>query len=459
MSIYDRYKVHVDPKQTLHMLSTWIHIDINSYFATLLQQEIPSLRGKPLGVVKDHGRTCLIATSKEAKTFGVKTGMPLKDAKHLCPQIVVLPTFFPMYLSSTKKLKALFESISPDVNVFSMDEVFIYYTPIRSLYQSPAALAQEIQLKIKAALGEWVTCNIGIAETKFLAKMAGEVAKPATITQVTDSRFMMHEDTSYTPDSTFNQTKYKVPSTNKIDKVNLLSTTTFKDVCGIGYRLGAKLEALGIYTPYGINFLDDETLEKHFGSFWVKELRKMAQGEEPHFLSKPPTNEHMKSVSRSITCAKKTWADEQSIKKLLYNLTYEAMTKARKMHLAGRSVYLSFRGHDQRWSTHITLGHYVFHTQELFSIIYEKLYQEWQNHFAVVKCTVAMGMLQPWEKLELQYFPDFETTEKLESAMQSINERYGAFTIRSGLLTTRHEIIWPEVNGFFGDKDYYLNDY
>lgn len=448
----------------------YIHIDINSYFATLLQQEIPTLRGKPLGVVKDVGRTCLIATSKEAKVFGVKTGMPLKDAKQLCPHITVLPTYFPMYLSSTRKMKALFESFSPDVDIFSMDEAFIYYTPIRKLYESPQAFSLNLQKEIKNLLGDWVTCNIGIAKTKFLAKMAGEVAKPDSITEVVDTSSKIHEaafplqdsNNDQGNDSTSKQIETKNQglrtNTNYIDKVALLSTTTFKDVCGIGYRLGAKLEAMGIYNPYFINFLDDETLEQNFGSFWVKELRKMANGDEPHFLAKPPQNEHMKSVSRSITCAQKTWSDEASIKKLLYNLTYEAMNKARKMHLAGRLVYLSFRGDNQRWGTHMTLGHYVFHSSEFFDIVYTNLYKKWEKHFEVVKCTVALGMLKPWERLELQYFPEFETQEKLESAMDTINDRYGAFTIRSGLLTSRHEIIWPEVTGFFGDKEYYLND-
>lgn len=445
----------------------YIHIDINSYFATLLQQEIPSLRGKPLGVVKDKGRTCLIATSKEAKVFGVKTGMPLKEALILCPHIKVMPTFFSMYLSATKKLKILFESLSPDIDIFSLDEVFIYYTPIRTIHPCPMAFAQLISKNIKEILGEWVTCSIGIAETKFLAKMAGETAKPNSITLVSDSASVsasglvsasvsVSDSDSETNTDTESNTE---TNTKVVDKIDLLSTTTFKDVCGIGYRLGAKLEALGAYTPYTINFLDDETLEKHFGSFWVKELRKMGKGEEPHLLSKPRDNEHMKSVSRSITCAKKTWNDERSIKQLLYNLTYEAMNKARKMQLAGRLVYLGFRGDEQRWGTHMTLGHYVFHSQEFFDIMFHQLYRKWENPFAVVKCTVGMGMLKPWEKLATPYFPEFEKQEHLESAMNTINTRYGAFTIRSGLLTSRKEIIWPEVTGFFGDKDYYLNEY
>ncbi len=95
------------------MPKTILHVDINSYFATLLQQENPALRDRPLGVTKGEGRTCLIATSKEAKKFGIKTGMRLKEALPLYPKLITAPAEFERYLDATKRLKKLFESIAP----------------------------------------------------------------------------------------------------------------------------------------------------------------------------------------------------------------------------------------------------------------------------------------------------------------------------------------------------------
>ncbi|MCD8526685.1 hypothetical protein LRY65_00525, partial [Candidatus Woesebacteria bacterium] len=82
-----------------------MHVDINSYFATLLQQENPALRGRPVGILKDVGRTCVIAASKEAKKLGVGTGTSAYEAKRLAPEIVFLPAEFARYLDATKRLK------------------------------------------------------------------------------------------------------------------------------------------------------------------------------------------------------------------------------------------------------------------------------------------------------------------------------------------------------------------
>ena len=85
------------------------HVDINSYFATMLQQENPSLRGKIVGVVKGVGRSCIIASSNEAKKVGIKTGCVVKDAKKIAPGIVLVPANFDIMLSATRKLKNLFQ--------------------------------------------------------------------------------------------------------------------------------------------------------------------------------------------------------------------------------------------------------------------------------------------------------------------------------------------------------------
>jgi DNA polymerase IV len=118
----------------LQPTSRWVHVDINSYFATLLQQENPFLRNKPIGVVKDFGRTCLIAVSKEAKKKGIKTGCPLAEAKLLCPEIMAVPVNFEMCLSATIRLKKLFEALAPEVLIFSLDEAFINIGDCQLIY-------------------------------------------------------------------------------------------------------------------------------------------------------------------------------------------------------------------------------------------------------------------------------------------------------------------------------------
>jgi DNA polymerase IV len=414
---------------------TILHVDINSYFATLLQQENPLLRGRPIGITKDHGRTCLIATSKEAKRYGVKTGCRLKEAKQLCPQIIPIPAQFGRYLDATKRLKKLFESFSPDVEIYSLDEAFIDLTNcLTHLYPSPHHVATTIKHRIVQELGEWVTCNIGIGRTRFLAKMGSEISPPDTIFTITDQ----NQDA-------------------------VLASTTFEDVCGIGYRLGKKLHRLGITTPYMIRFYSEAELEPVVGPFWAKELLKMAYGDEPHHLerlSKPET--HMKSVGRSITGWKLADSEEQ-IKRVLYNLTEEVTHKVRQMDLAGRYISIHLTGQDtdgehRGWYAHRTLQYCVRHSKPMFEVLYHQLYKPWRRSFSVIKFAIRLGMLQPMNQITPSLLPEWDKQERLSQAMDSITQRYGLFTLRSGLLTNDQGIIKPEVTGYLGDKQYQFRE-
>lgn len=403
---------------------TFLHIDINSYFATMLQQETPALRGKPLAIVKDEGRTCIIAASKEAKKLGVKTGGSMREALTMAPEMLAIPADFDLYWSATCKLKKLFESLSPDVSMFSLDEVFLDYTPLRQMYLSPQDFAKLVQEGVKNTLGSWVTCSIGISHNRFLAKMTGEVSGPNSITTV-----------------------------DLENKDVLLSQTAFKDVCGIGPRLARRLELLGVIVPYQINFIPDKELRRSFGPFWSVELRRMGRGEEPLFLSRLkeiPT--HMKSVGRSIT----GWQlcdNEAVIKRTLYNLVSEIIYKVRSMNLAGRLVSVSVSGGARSWSNHITLKHHICHTSELFQYVYYDLYKKWRRPFPVIKLAVRLSLLEPQSELPQSLLPNWLKEERVALACDKIVSSYGLFAVTSGLLA-RGPRIRPEVTGFLGDKQY-----
>jgi len=403
---------------------TFLHIDINSYFATMLQQETPALRGKPLAIVKDEGRTCIIAASKEAKKLGVKTGSRMNEALTVAPEIIAIPADFDLYWSATCKLKKLFESLSPDVSMFSLDEAFLDYTPLRQMHSSPQEFAKLIQSGVKDTLGSWVTCSIGISHNRFLAKMTGEVSGPDSITTI-----------------------------DLENKDLLLSQTDFKDVCGIGPRLARRLKGHGVVVPYQINFIPDGELKRSFGPFWSVELRRMGRGEEPLFLSRlKEAPSHMKSVGRSIT----GWQlcnSESVIKRTLYNLVSEIIYKVRSMNLAGRLVSISVNGGGRSWSNHVTLKHHICHTGELFQYVYYDLYKKWRRPFPVIKLAVRLGLLESRADLSQSLLPKWQKEERVSVACDKLVSSYGLFAVTSGLLA-RGPIIRPEVTGFLGDKQY-----
>src|SRR3990167_1233589 len=111
-----------------------LHADLNSFFATAEQQTNPKLQGRPVGVVKARGRTCIIAASYEAKKYGVTTGSRVNDAQKLCPQIVLVPADFAKYEAMSLRFIKICANYSPLCEVFSLDECFIDVTETEKLF-------------------------------------------------------------------------------------------------------------------------------------------------------------------------------------------------------------------------------------------------------------------------------------------------------------------------------------
>ncbi len=403
-----------------------VHVDINSYFATLLQQEVPSLRGKPIGVIKEAGRTCIIAASNEAKLYGVRTGTSSADALARCPGIMLLPANFDMYGSATRRLVELFQRLSPTPEIFSLDEAFIPYDELRELHPDAVAFGTYIQQAIRTELGEWVACSVGIGRTRLLAKMAGETAKKGSVTLV-----------------------------DKEKERELLITTPFSDVCGVGWRLEKRLATLGVTRPFEISLIPKEDLRRHFGPFWSEELFGIANGEEPsqlRRLAEPPAA--AKSIGRSITLFDLS-NNKSDQYRVLCNLASEVMHKARVLRLCGRRISIAVIGQERSWSRHITLITPIRQTKELFDQV-KSIFARWSNEFAIIRFVVHLDLLEPWETQQLPFWHEWWRREKTETAVDTINRRYGIYTLRSGRLLSNATLIRPEVTGFLGDKSYQL---
>ncbi len=432
-------KTNNNTSKELAPQAKFLLVDINSYFATLLQQENPKLRGKPVVIVKDLGRTCVIAASKEAKKYGIDTGSNVVRARQKAPDLIELKAEFDLYLSATKQLAQIFKRVAPRVNIYSLDEAFIDISDCQQcLYSDVEQLGYDIQQQIQDKLGSWVTANVGVGSNRLLAKMAAEISAKGSV-------FVINED--------------------NLDPI--LASVDFDDVCGIGNRLAGKLARMNVYHPYQIRFYSEEDLQPLFGPFWSRELLKIAYGQEPHHLQllddefASDNNQFVasgtKSVSRSITL----WDlvdSQQAVKRVLYNLTREVIYKVRRMNLVGRHVGVGLYGSDGlAWSNHKTYQEFINHTQRMFSLVWDKLMEGWQQQFAPIKFRVSLGLLEPADHHSPSLLPSWRQREAVETALDDIASRYGLFTVRSGLLLNQQQLIKPEVTGFLGDKDYQFN--
>lgn len=148
---------------------------MNSYFASVEQQANPFYRGKPLGVcatLTPHG--CIIASSKEAKAKGIKTGCRIMDARVIDPNIILVEVDPPKYRSTTEKIFSILAEYSEDIEPYSIDEAFVNLTGFVRTFDEAAALGRRMKERIFREAGEWLTCSTGIAPTRWLSKFGSD---------------------------------------------------------------------------------------------------------------------------------------------------------------------------------------------------------------------------------------------------------------------------------------------
>lgn len=162
-------------------------LDINSCFATIEQQANPLLRGKEVAVAAyncDEG--CILAASKEAKKWGIKTGWKVAETKKICPNIIVITPDPPKYRFVSKEIRKILKGFSPKVNPRSIDEFAINFSGVEGdLWKK----AEEIKEEIRNKVGEWITVSIGIAPNFFLAKVASNLEKPDGLVKIDKDNF------------------------------------------------------------------------------------------------------------------------------------------------------------------------------------------------------------------------------------------------------------------------------
>lgn len=412
---------------------TILCLDMDSYFATVEQQENPYLRSKPVGILKAAGRTCVIASSKEAKKYGVKTGTSLVEAKRLCPKIILVPADMEKYFYVTQKFAALCQSFTPLVEMFSIDELFMDVTETEHLFGGALMIALEIKEQIKKQVGDWITCSIGISYNKFLAKLASKKNKP-------DGLFVI------TPKN----------------KDEVLLSTELAQVCGIGPRLEARLSGMGVRSFSQLRKLPDSTIEAQLGPHWPGVLKEIAQGQDVRlgdvsYRTSPVITAsgipEQKSVSRTYTLFADTY-DPKVVYQYIRNLAEEAAWKLRQMELKGRQFGLAIRGgHTGAWN-HRTLKTYADDGRFIADVCW-KLFQElhWDNPVRFVG--VHVGLLTSSSPLTASLFPKDQRREQLLSTMDRVNNKFGHFALYPAVLADG-EKVRPEVNGFLGDKGFRL---
>ncbi|KKQ42511.1 MAG: polymerase IV protein [Candidatus Levybacteria bacterium GW2011_GWB1_37_8] len=353
-----------------------------------------------MGVTAANGRTCIIASSREAKKMGIKTGARTYEALRICPKLSLVSADFVKYLEISKKFLRICQNFSPEVELFSIDEVFVDITLTNHLFGGSYEMIKMIKKEIREKIGEYITVSVGISHNKLLAKLASGINKP---------------------DGMFEITK------NNLEGVYSKSKLT--DVCGIGERIKLRLNKIGIYTLLQLRDASLPLLISEFGSAEAEFLHLVGLGISSDSLNSFTKSPDVKSVGRNY-CLPKNEYDKKIVLQNIYELCEEVCIKLRRLNKKARTAGFYFGG-NINLHRRKTFDKYFDTGKEMFDLL-TNLFDI--NNFKYVRqIRIVASSLEDVLNTPLSLF-DSPRKNKLTLTIDRINEKFGDHTIRNGFL-------------------------
>jgi DNA polymerase-4 len=383
------------------------HVDMDSFFASIEQRDFPELRGIPVAITNGMRGSCVITRSYEARVFGIKTGMHLKEAKQLCPTLVQRATRPETYAEVSSTITTSLQALTPDIEIFSVDEAFLEFTQCRKLYKN----AEELALKIKRIIWEvsHLTCSVGISGDKSTAKFASKRLKP--------NGFLI------------------IPP-QEAEKI--LAPIPVTDLCGVAKGIARFLAQYGVYHCGDMKKIPVSVLARRFGNIG-RRIWMMAQGKDIEMLkqeeSAPKTLGHGKVMPPNTQ-------DKTAILMFLNHMAEKVAYRLRKHQLQAQQFFVGIKletgwiGIKCRATLPTNDGDVIYNmTRSLIEM-------EWHGE-GVFQCQVTALDPMPEDLQGDLFAPQKLYKNDLNHVMDAINERYGMGTLTNGI--RMHGLEMPDV--------------
>jgi len=361
-------------------------LDMDAYFASIEEAKNPSLRGKPFAVIGNGERPIVISANYVAKSFGVKTGMGITQARELCPKMIFVKADFSQYEFTTLKIIQLVEKYFPVYKEASIDEVYIAVDSVGDVLSYGLERLKELKEEIKEKLN--LTCTIGVGRNPIIAKSACEVAKP-------DGFFVVEDFEGFAKD------------------------LPIKNVVGIGKESAKILEELGIETLE--QFLNDKRLDSLSGFQKLKTLILKEYTEPEFFKFVPP-----KSVGHSLSLDRHVKDLDELIEVYKY-LTFGLYAKLLRGRMGTKSVSLYLK---DRFGSFSISRSFIFYTNDflLISKVVENLVEKLFRGYHVSKVGISLNNLKLIEGVQSSLFWD-EQQKKFEKLTEFENIFFGGYFV------------------------------
>jgi len=383
--------------------ATILHADLDAFYAAVEQRDDPRLRGRPVIV----GGGVVLAASYEAKARGVRTAMSGGQARRLCPQAVVVEPRMSAYAEASKAVYRVFEDTTPLVEGLSIDEAFLDVRGLRRISGTPTEIAVRLRRNVLERVGLPIT--VGVARTKFLAKVASGVAKPDGLLVVPPDR-----------------------------ELAFLHPLPIERLWGVGPVTAAKLHVWGVATVGQVAELGEAALVSMLGRAAGRQLHALAHNRDPR-----PVQVRRRRRSMGAQCALgRRQRPPDAIDAVLLALVDRVTRRMRAAGRVGRTVVLRLRfGDFSRATRSHTLPQATAHTQTVLAVARGLLASAMPmiERQGLTLVGVAVANLEDDSTVQLSLPVDRDGDGALDAALDAVRERFGRRAVTRAVLLGRDE--------------------
>jgi len=375
-----------------------LHADLDAFYASVEQRDNPRLRGRPVIV----GAGVVLAASYEAKAFGIRTAMGGRQARRLCPDAIVVTPRMNAYAAASKAVFAVFDDTTPMVEPLSIDEAFLDVRGLRHIAGTPTEIAVRLRDAVRERAGLAIT--VGIARTKFLAKVASGVAKPDGLLVVPVA-----------------------------DELTFLHPLPVRRLWGVGRVTAEKLRGHGIITVADVAEVDQRALESMLGKAPARHLHALAHNRDPRPVV---VGRRRRSIGSQCALGRRGWSPSELDARLI-GLVERVCRRLRAAHRVCRTVVLRLRfddfvritrSHTLPWPTADTVT-VLLALRRLLVSAADRIRQQ-----GITLLGVTLANLDNEDAVQLKLPLQRRDSASLDQAVDQVRDRYGMSSVTRAVL-------------------------
>jgi DNA polymerase-4 len=376
-------------------------VDMNAFFASIEQRDNPEWRGRPVAITNGMQGTCIITCSYEARACGIRTGMRLKQALRMCPELIRCPAHPERYAATSAAIMTALQDITPDIEVFSVDEAFLDVTRCQRLLGTPLHIAHLAKCKVHGASG--ILCSVGVSGDKTTAKFAAKLQKPDGLTVIPPW-----------------------------EAARRLCDVPVTELCGIAKGIGRFLAGHGVVTCGDMRHLPISVLARRFGNPG-RRIWYMCQGQDPAGLQLdvPPP----RSMGHGKVLPPGT-RDPELLRTWLLHMSEKVGTRLRRHGLQATTFFIGLRTSEGWAGGRLRCALPTNDGGSIMALCRQVMSELWAGQGVHQVQVTALDPVDTGGQLELFGAAD-ETQHEVNIVMDAVNRRYGELVLAPARLLGR----------------------